>query len=188
MMVGAILTQNTNWKNVELAISSLKAANLLDAASIITADHEQLAEVIRPSGFYNQKAQRLQLFSRFFVAHGEVSGLRKQPMAEMRSQLLALSGVGPETADSMLLYALEQPIFVVDAYTRRIFTRLGLLPEKIDYDGIQNYFHQQLEPDLLLFQEYHALIVEHAKRHCRSKPLCQKCPLHNNCNYSKQKQ
>lgn len=188
MMVGAILTQNTNWKNVELAISNLKAANLLGAALIISADHEQLAEVIRPSGFYNQKAQRLHLFSRFYIAHGEISGLRKLSMAEMREQLLSLSGIGPETADSILLYGLEQSIFVVDAYTRRIFTRLGLLPEKIDYDGIQNYFHQQLEPELSLFQEYHALIVEHAKRHCRSKPLCQKCPLHNSCNYSKQKQ
>ena len=188
MMVGAILTQNCNWKNVEQAIGNLKAANMLDAASIACADHEQLAEVIRPSGFFNQKACRLQLFSRFYIAHGEISGLRKQPMAEMRLQLLALSGIGPETADSMLLYALRKPIFVVDAYTRRIFTRLGLLPEKIDYDGIQNYFHHQLEPQLSLFQEYHALIVEHAKRHCRNRQLCEKCPLLNSCNYSKQKQ
>ncbi|NWF38560.1 endonuclease III domain-containing protein [Mariprofundus sp. NF] len=181
MMVGAVLTQNTNWKNVEQAIGNLKAANMLDAASIACADHEQLAEVIRPSGFFNQKACRLQLFSRFYIAHGEISGLKKQPMAEMRAQLLALSGIGPETADSMLLYGLEKPIFVVDAYTRRIFTRLGLLPEKIDYDGIQNYFHQQLEPQLSLFQEYHALIVEHAKRHCRSQPVCDNCPLHACC-------
>ena len=184
-MVGAILTQNTNWKNVEKAIGNLKQNNMLDAAAIAESDLQQLAEVIRPSGFYNQKSERLHPFARFFIDHGEINGLRAQTTGPLRQQLLKLSGIGPETADSMLLYALEKEVFVVDAYTRRIFSRLGLLPETADYHAIQHYFQQQLEPDLKLFQEYHALIVEHAKRHCRSRPLCQNCPLHNKCNYLK---
>ena len=186
VMVGAILTQNTSWTNVEMAINNLKAKKMLDYASIASSNHEQLAEVIRPSGFFNQKSDLLQRFSLFYMNQGKTSGLKKWPKSTLRKQLLDISGIGPETADSILLYALDKPVFVVDAYTRRIFTRLGLLPDKIDYDGIQNYFQQRLTPTLLMFQEYHALIVEHAKRHCRPKPACDSCPLYTICATARQ--
>lgn len=181
MMVGAILTQSTNWRSVEKAIYNLKEENMLDAAKIANCDIKKLSELIRPSGFYNQKSQRLKTFSSFYVKHGKVDGLKKWQKSILRNMLLSISGIGPETADSMLLYALEKPVFVVDAYTKRIFTRLGLLPEKADYHTTQSYFEQRLTHALPLFQEYHALIVEHAKRHCRSKPLCLACPLYKQC-------
>ncbi|ATX81694.1 DNA-3-methyladenine glycosylase III [Mariprofundus ferrinatatus] len=186
VMVGAILTQNTNWRNVEKAIANLKAEKMLDYASIASSNREKLAELIRPSGFFNQKSERLQQFSIFYMQHGKTGGLKKWPKSSLRKKLLGVPGIGPETADSILLYALDKPVFVVDAYTRRIFTRLGLLPEKIDYDGIQVFFENRLTPALSLYQEYHALIVEHAKRHCQTKPLCEDCPLGNHCPTAKQ--
>jgi len=179
MMVGAILTQNTSWTNVEAAIANLKAAGLLDARAIAACDEGQLATAIRPSGYYNQKAQKLKIFADFYLGHGGEPGLRT--LARPRQVLLALHGIGPETADSMLLYALERPVFVIDAYTRRIFSRLGATSPEASYHALQDYFHSGLPASLALFKEYHALIVMHAKHHCRTRPVCAGCPLQDGC-------
>jgi len=179
VVVGAILTQNTNWQNVEKAIANLKAADALDAQAMLDMDETRLRELIRPSGFYKQKAERLRLFCTFYLGQGREQGIKKLP--DPRSTLLALKGIGPETADSILLYALEIPVFVVDAYTRRIFIRLGLLDSAASYAETQTCFHTQLDRNVLLYKEYHALIVQHAKQHCRVKPLCASCPLTSIC-------
>jgi len=181
VMLGAILTQNTNWRNVEKAIANLKQADALDAEKILIMDDARLRELIRPSGFFNQKAVRLKLFCAFYLEYGKEAGLRQ--LADPRASLLELKGIGPETADSMLLYALHMPVFVVDAYTRRIFSRLGLISADADYAEIQALFMQYLATDTSLFNEYHALIVAHAKRHCRVKPECGNCPLKKHCNF-----
>lgn len=175
VMLGAILTQNTNWKNVEAAISNLKAAHMLDAEKIAACEEAKLGELIRSSGFFNQKAVRLKSFCRFYLDCGGEAGLKR--LDDPRQALLALHGIGPETADSILLYALDLPVFVIDAYTKRIFARLGLSSAKATYHQLQDYFEAQLPRDVRLFNEYHALIVAHAKRHCRVKPLCSDCPL-----------
>jgi len=181
IMVGAILTQNTRWNNVEKAIERLKRANLLNAERIATCNAEQLAEHIRPAGFFRQKSRYLQTLGRFCFEAGGIPRLRRMPASILRRRLLALTGIGPETADSILLYALDKPVFVVDAYTRRIFHRLGLLPEHIGYEETQRYFHDRLPHSLPLFREYHALIVAHAKHHCRARPVCATCPLQPPC-------
>ena len=181
VMVGALLTQNTNWRNVEKAIANLKGSDMLDARRILDCERERLEELIRPAGFFRQKAERLQILCAFYLAHGGEAGLAKRSLKELRHELLALKGVGPETADSILLYALHLPIFVVDAYTKRIFGRLGLLDETATYHAVQQWFEEKLEPETETFQEYHALIVEHAKRFCRVKPLCTDCPLCHDC-------
>jgi len=181
MMVGAILTQNTSWTNVEQAIASLKDNNMLDHESIASSNLHQLAEVIRSSGSFMQKARYLQHFSLFYSESGERQGLMKYPMSVQRTQLLALYGIGPETADSILLYALDRPAFVIDAYTKRLFIRLGHFDHVLGYDAIQHYMQQRLPESVPLFQEFHALIVEHAKRYCKAKPLCGQCPLFEHC-------
>jgi len=181
MMVGAILTQNTAWTNVEKAIANLRAAAALDAQAMLTMDEAGLRELIRPSGFFNQKAARLRLFCAYYLQTGREAGMRTLP--DPRASLLALNGIGPETADSILLYALGMPVFVVDAYTRRIFTRLGLLPEGVNYADTQDFFHAQLANSAPLFNGYHALIVQHAKQHCRVKPDCSRCPVSGFCSY-----
>ena len=184
VIVGAVLTQNTRWENVEMAISNLKQADMLDAERIADSQQEQLAECIRPSGFFRQKSRYLQEISRFYCRHGGASGLKKWPLNSLRETLLGVQGIGPETADSILLYALDKPVFVVDAYTRRIFQRLGQLPEHADYPFTQDYFHTRLPRSVPLFKEFHALIVEHAKRHCRTNPQCTDCPLCSCCAFA----
>lgn len=179
MMIGAILTQNTSWTNVEHAIAGLKAVGLLDAERIAACDETKLAEIIRPSGYFNQKAHRLKIFSNFYLEQGSESDLKCLP--EPRHALLSLHGIGPETADSMLLYALGTPIFVIDAYTRRIFARLGLSEMDDTYHTLQDFFQARLPTEIPLYQEYHALIVRHAKEHCRTKPICTDCPLLPDC-------
>jgi len=181
VMVGAILTQNTSWQNVESAISNLKTHDMLHCEAIVTSDLHQLAEIIRSSGAYLQKARYLQHFSLFYIENGKRSGLIKRPQSMLRKQLLALYGIGPETADSILLYALDKPVFVIDAYTKRLFVRLEHFDHQLAYDNIQHYFQQRLPESLPLFQEFHALIVAHAKRYCRTKPLCGACPLLDHC-------
>ncbi|MDX8401408.1 MAG: endonuclease III domain-containing protein [Mariprofundaceae bacterium] len=182
VMVGAILTQNTNWRNVERAIENLKQAGALDASAILGMDDARLRDLIRPSGFFNQKAERLKRFCAFYLRHGGERGIRRLP--DPRGALLELKGIGPETADSMLLYALDMPVFVVDAYTRRIFHRLGLLPPNADYASTQALFMQHLPADAALFNEYHALLVALAKRHCRVRPDCAGCPIRAQCAFS----
>ena len=170
IIIGAILCQNTAWKNVEKAIANLKKANLIDAKKILKTNKSKIAKLIKPAGYYNQKAERLKIISKFYLEN-------KNPT---REQLLNVKGVGPETADSILLYAYGKPTFVVDAYTKRIFSRIGLVKTE-DYHEVQDFFHANLEKGAKTFNEYHALIVELAKQHCRKKPECEKCPLSESC-------
>lgn len=184
VMVGAILTQNTNWKNVEKAIANLKAGNLMDAHGIIVCDIERLAGIIRPAGFYHQKSARLHELCRFYLEHGDDQQLKNWPASSLRQRMLGVHGIGPETADSILLYALDKPLFVIDAYTTRIFSRLGSMDEHTGYAEAQGFFHARLPRSVQIFQEFHALVVEHAKRFCRSKPACSDCPLASACQYA----
>jgi endonuclease-3 related protein len=181
VMVGAVLTQNTNWNNVEKALNNLNGQ--LDPAVIERLPEAKLAELIRPSGFYNQKQVRLKALTRWFKQYDyDVDKLHLADKTILRQELLAISGIGPETADSILLYALGKPSFVIDAYTRRIFSRIGLeMPE--DYVELQKIFVQALPEDSQLYAYYHALIVEHAKRFCKTKPACDGCPVRETCRY-----
>lgn len=188
VMVGAILTQNTAWTNVEKAVDNLKGNNALSADSIINTPHEQLAEWIRPSGYFNIKSERLKEFCRWYIAHGEQECLNDLDTDSLRHSLLQVKGVGPETADDMLLYAFGRPVFVIDAYTRRLFSRLDFISGDEGYENSRHYFEHGLEnfsEKTKLFNEYHALIVKHAKDYCRKKPVCSKCPLCNDCVYKK---
>lgn len=178
--VGAILTQNTSWKNAEKALDSMVAADCLGAEKIAGIKIRKLENLVKPSGFYRQKAKRLKTFSGYVLDnHGSVgSFLRK---AE-RDKLLAISGIGPETADSILLYAYSKAHFVVDAYTRRIFSRLGFIDGSLGYEEIKRFFESNLPDSLEVYREFHALIVEHAKQHCRKEPVCEGCIMAGECN------
>ncbi|MFZ3208423.1 MAG: endonuclease III domain-containing protein [Geobacteraceae bacterium] len=181
--VGAILTQNTNWGNVEKAVAGLREEGLLSPAALRDVDLERLALVIRSAGFFNIKSARLRdfvlwLFSRY---EGSLERMFSGDWRELRSELLAVRGIGPETCDSMLLYAGNKPSFVVDAYTRRLFSRLGLISAVSCYEDVRAMFMNNLPDDVELFNEYHALIVEHCKRHCRTKPRCSDCSLQIGC-------
>ncbi len=180
IMVGAILTQNTNWQNVEKAITNLKAADLLSLPALSSLSAAELAEHIRPAGYYNIKAGRLQNLFAMIAEQwdNDLEYLLQQPASVLREQLLSVKGIGPETADCMVLYAAKQPIFVVDTYTHRILSRHGLIPEDADYFQIQEVFMDSLEEDTALFNEYHALLVKLGKDFCKkSKPKCGDCPL-----------
>lgn len=180
VMVGAILTQNTAWERVEAAIANLRAQELLDPQRMVELEQEQLAEVIRPSGYFNLKAKRLQAYCRWYLPHQrKLEDVETEPL---REALLEVHGVGPETADDILLYALDRPIFVVDAYTRRIFHRLRWLEGGEPYRQVQmmverSFANLSALKQVESFKEFHGLIVEHAKRHCRKRPLCEECPL-----------
>lgn len=179
VMVGAILTQNTAWTNVEKALDALKESGPLTAHAVLNMRDEQLAALIRPSGYYHLKTSRLKAYCRFFVAHydGDVATMRRENPSVLRKKLLNVWGIGMETADSILLYACEMPAFVVDAYTRRIFSRHGFIPEKFSYSEIQGFFTDKLPADVPFFKQYHALIVHTGKDFCRKTPLCGECPL-----------
>ena len=180
--IGAILTQNTAWANVEKAIINLKNHELLDMGKIRSADEKKLAGLIKSSGYYNQKAKRLKRFASFvYKKHGSLRKFFLQDAEKLRQELLQLNGIGPETADSIMLYSAEKPVFVIDAYTKRIFHRLGICRENVSYDDLQKIFMESLPPSTRLFNEYHALIVEHAKSYCRKRPLCGKCVLSGKC-------
>lgn len=179
VIVGAILTQNTSWKNVEKAIDNLKALNLLDVAALHALSAKRLAEIIRPSGFYNVKSRRLKalinvLHEKFF---GVVSNLNALDTVELRNLLLCIDGIGRETADSILLYALNRPIFVVDAYTKRFLLNHGLYVGEDSYENIQSFFMEHLPLDTYLFNEFHALIVCLCQTYCKKVPACVTCPL-----------
>jgi len=183
--VGAILTQNTNWTNVEKAIANLRREGMLTLEALWEIDRERLAELIRPSGFFNVKSARLKDFVGWLLdRHGSLEAMFSGDWRELREELLAVRGVGRETCDSILLYAGGKPSFVVDAYTRRLFSRLGLVSESDGYEQVRSIFMEALPADSGLFNEYHALIVEHCKRHCRKKPLCGGCPLGKLCRCS----
>ncbi len=179
VMVGAILTQNTNWGNVESAIKNLKRAKALTPAAIHEMSHERLAGLIRPAGYFNIKAKRLKAFIEFFINRysGRVSRMRKVDTETLRRELLSVNGIGPETADSMLLYALERPVFVIDAYTKRVLSRHGVMDGSESYERFQELFHAALPRDVQLFNEYHALLVRLGKDFCKPKPRCEGCPL-----------
>lgn len=184
VMVGAVLTQNTAWGNVEKAIVNLKAADALNPEAILCAGQNTLAEWLRPSGYFNIKAQRLRNYCEWYLAQDGFAGLNSLDDNALRHAVLTVNGVGPETADDILLYAFERPIFVIDAYTRRIFSRLGLLEHDHGYETLRHYFEHGLRKAsnrVALFNEYHALIVIHAKAHCRVKPQCSGCPLRRGC-------
>ncbi len=185
MAVGAILTQNTNWKNVEKAIDNLHAAKVLTPAAMADLARDELENLIRPSGFFRQKSERLQRFCCYLKKNyqGSLEKMLQQPLACVRQELLALKGIGPETADSILLYAGNHLSFVVDAYTGRLFTRLGQLKGDESYTQIRTLFMQHLPAEVALYNEYHALIVAHSKEHCRKRPLCSDCPLSDECRY-----
>ena len=181
VMIGAILTQNTAWSNVEKAINNLKSQRLLSPEKIVTAELSAVSEAIRPSGYFNQKAVRLQGFCAWYLAQGSYDSLAMLPVTKLRTMLLSVKGVGPETADDMLLYAFDHPVFVVDAYTRRIFTRLGLLQGGESYEAVRSLFESALPKNTVMMNEYHALIVLHAKLHCKKKPRCDECCIQHCC-------
>ena len=181
VMVGAVLTQNTAWTNVERALARLSGRIPLTAEAILALDEPDLADALRPSGYFNIKARRLRSFCRGFIAGGGLAGLGALETGELRRYLLGIAGVGPETADDMLLYAFARPVFVVDAYTRRVFTRLGLLCGDEGYEAIRAAFETALGPDVPLFNAYHALIVRHGKEVCRKQPRCDACCLRGGC-------
>ena len=183
IVFGAILTQNTSWKNVEKAIINLNKNNLINVNKISNISQEELAELIKSSGYFNQKAERLKIFCNYLINNykGNVSLLFNKNIDELRQELLSIKGIGPETADSIILYAAQKPIFVIDAYTERVFSRLGICNKNISYDQLQQLFHSKLKSDVSLFNEYHALIVKLAKGFCKTKPLCNNCPINNIC-------
>jgi endonuclease-3 related protein len=176
--LGAILTQNTNWRNVEKALDNLNKHGKITVKSISEAPKEELTKIIRPAGFYNQKAERLKTFSKFVLKFGSLENFLKNVK---REELLKLKGIGPETANSILLYAGNRPYFVVDAYTRRVFSRLGFIDANTNYETIRKFFEKNLPRDVEIYKEFHALIVELAKKFCRKNPLCNECPLKNFC-------
>jgi len=174
IIIGAVLAQNTSWKNAEKAIYNLNRENLLDIGRLEKITEKKLAELIKPAGYYNQKAKKIKQMIRFLMSGKPVD----------RKNLLSVWGVGRETADSILLYAYDVPVFVIDAYTKRIFSRLGFCDEGCDYDELQKLFMDNLvayKADHRSFNEYHALLVEHAKRHCRKTPECEGCPIKAYC-------
>lgn len=179
VIVGAILTQNTAWSNVEKAIANLSREKLLTPASLKAIKKRKLARLIRPSGYYNIKADRLKNCVNFIFKNygGSLKNMFSKNIRSLRRELLGVNGLGKETVDSILLYAGEKPIFVVDAYTRRILSRHKLIAADTDYDAIQRLFMDNLPPDTELFGEYHALLVKLAKDICRTKPRCSLCPV-----------
>jgi len=180
VMVGAILTQNTSWSNVEKVIANLKKHKVLTPLKIYQLPKGKLARLIRSAGYYNIKAVRLKAFLKFFINNyrASISKISKASLPVLRRELLSVKGVGPETADSILLYALNKPVFVIDAYTKRIFSRHKLLPQEVSYPEAQMFFMSGLKNDVKLFNEYHALLVALAKAYCsKSKPKCSLCPL-----------
>ena len=179
VIVGAILTQNTAWKNVEKAIYNLRQEGVLSFKGIRDTDEKKLAILIKPSGYFNQKAKKLKAFIKFAVDeyNWSLSKMMDEDISVLREKLLGVYGIGKETADSTLLYAFDKPVFVIDIYTYRILSRHKLVPEKSSYDYIQEFFMKSLQGDIYLYNEYHALLVSLGNKFCRAKPRCEPCPL-----------
>jgi endonuclease-3 related protein len=181
IMVGAILTQNTAWRNVSLAIDNLKSEELLDLVAFLEAEPERVKTLIAPAGYFNVKYRRLRSFLEY-LKNIDPERFRSDPIDDLRSELLGVNGIGPETADSILLYAFDRPVFVVDAYTRRLFSRLGYSwMETAPYEEVQRFFMRELPSESDLYNEFHALIVVHCKNICRKKPLCSACAISSHC-------
>ncbi|MCX6776063.1 MAG: endonuclease III domain-containing protein [Candidatus Micrarchaeota archaeon] len=186
VIVGAMLTQQSTWRNVEKAIVNLKRERLLTPKAIAQASVPELQKCVRPTGFYRQKARRLRDFARYLERkyNGKLELLFSKPVKDTRDELLSLDGIGPETADSILLYAGGKLIFPIDAYTKRVYERLGLAEGH--YSELQKFFHYNLPRDLVVYKEMHALIVELAKDYCsKNKPLCGECPLREQCSFER---
>lgn len=184
VVVGAILTQNTNWKNVEIAIRNLKEHNLLNPLKLYNASNDILKNYIKPAGFYNQKAIYLKNICKFIIdkLKNDITNLKLYNANEARNKLLNIKGIGFETADSILLYALKMPLFIIDLYTKRFLTRINILLPNNNYNDIQKYITENINNnDVNLFSEFHALIVEHSKKYCRKNPLCSHCFLNSYC-------
>lgn len=179
IVVGAVLTQNTNWKNVERALSNLREADLLEFQALYALPVEELAELIRPAGYYQLKAGRLRRLLEFVAERydGSLETMFSTNLDELREELLGVNGIGPETADSILLYAGGLPTFVVDAYTHRVMKRHGWIEFEADYHTLKEHFESSLERDPAVFNEFHALFVELGKEFCRKQPRCDGCPL-----------
>jgi len=192
IIIGAILTQNTAWSNVEKAIKNLKKADKLDIESINKIDNEKLKSLIKPSGFFNQKAKRLKNISKVLEKkyNSDLDYFFRKDIKKIRKELLEMKGIGPETADSIILYAANKPIFVIDAYTKRLCKRIPFNAGS-SYEEIQNYFQKNLEKSYdkkeltKIFNNLHAMIVILAKNYCKKKPVCNKCPLKKDCRYNK---
>ena len=179
IIVGAILTQNTNWTNVEKAIANLRSARCLTPQNLHQMDVQKLAGLIRPAGYFNIKAARLKNFLNWLFDNyaGSLKQLECLGSEEMREQLLSIKGIGAETADSIVLYAYHKPVFVVDTYTCRVLCRHGLIEEGAGYEEVRGFFESNLPTDVELFNEFHALLVRVGKEYCRPKPRCEGCPL-----------
>lgn len=184
VMIGAILVQNTAWKNVINAIDNLKQADLLSVERLLSVPENKIADLIRPVGYFNVKTKRLLHYCQWYQQVGGYPALDQLPTNELRQQLLDVHGIGPETADDILLYAFNRPVFVIDAYTRRLFSRLDLLDENLHYETMRSEFENILDQDVELFNEYHALIDVHAARVCKKKPLCENCCLLKHCAFA----
>ena len=187
VMVGAILTQQTTWGNAEKAITNLKKARALSPEALRRLDLSEVARLIRPSGYYNAKALKLKSLARWLGEYcgDDMAMLSAGSTSELRRQLLSIHGIGPETADSIILYAAGKPVFVIDTYTRRILSRIGLAPNGNSYGAYQALFMDNLTADAGLFNEYHALLVRLGKDVCRKTPLCLKCCLGSICQFNK---
>jgi endonuclease-3 related protein len=187
IVIGAILTQNTNWGNVEKAIKNLKEAKVFTPRKLHEIDIKRLAELIRPSGYFNVKARRLKHFIEwlFLKYNGSLPKMFKQDYVTLREGLLSVNGIGRETADSILLYAAKKPTFVIDAYTKRVLVRHELIPEDYEYEEMKAFFEENLPEDVSLYNEYHALLVRVGKYYCKPKEQCEECPLRDLFNNAK---
>lgn len=187
MMVGAVLTQNTAWANVEKAVANLRKKNCLEPGKMAALSRRDLARLIKPAGYFNVKARRIKHLLDFLSSECgmDIALLKKVRAGKLREKLLSVNGIGPETCDSILLYAFDRPFFVIDAYTKRIFSRLGLAREDIPYGELQDYFTANLPRSVKIYNEYHALIVKLGKDICRKKPLCGACPIREYCRNSR---
>jgi endonuclease-3 related protein len=177
VMVGAVLTQNTAWTNVEKAITNLKHVDSLTLEALLALSDEALAQLIRPSGYFNIKAKRLKNLCLWIAGSGGESELAVVDTGTLRSSLLQVNGVGPETADDILLYAFARPVFVIDTYTRRLFTKLSLIQGNEPYEDLRGLFEAGLDADVRLFNQYHALIVRHAREKCQQTVDCRHCDV-----------
>ncbi len=182
--VGAILCQNTNWANAEKALGRLAETGLTRVADLLEVPQEELAELIRPAGYFRQKARKLEHFAELCRANESLDGLLALPTAELRAALLSCWGIGPETADAILLFAARRPTFVIDTYAIRIWARLGLIEADPDRGHLRERVLAAMAPSAELAGEYHALLIQHGKNHCRKRPLCGDCPLREGCAYA----
>lgn len=185
VILGAILTQATTWQNVEKTIINLKYSDLLNATALRTIPEKALARLLYSCGYYNAKAKKLKSFADYLgkFYNDNLLDFFSKSTKDLRSELLSIHGIGYETADSIILYAAKKPIFVVDAYTRRIFIRIGLIDQSLSYQDIQLLFMENLPHDEKLFNEYHALLVQHGKQVCKTSPICDQCCLIDICQF-----